>query len=152
MTNQNNEQRRDWHLTNRIEGWARPAAKKYTPNLAKRQHILTDSDGRYSSIVTVSIKPATTMYPSPALNIQLSNGNGSAYQRIADLEALKDFATALFSWADSLELTWDQAVEQGHQLETIQQEVETRASMFKELMSQMQDSPEPDQYQGMPQE
>lgn len=144
--NENNSQRRDYTLGKRIEGWAREAPKKFTPNLARRQHILSHPDGRYSSIFTTSIKPATQQFPSPAINIQLANGNGSAFQRIGSPDDLREFGHILAIWADELEAVWTVAVQDGARLESIQKEVETRAGMFKELIEQMNN--EPEQYAG----
>lgn len=143
---QDNSSRRDYTLGNRITGWAREAPKKYTPNLAKRQHILSDADGRYSTIVTVSIKPATQQFTAPAINVQMSNGNGSAFQRIGTLEDLRAFAHALALWSDELEQVWSAAVIQGQGLRDIQEEVEKRASMFAEMMQQMNNEPQQPDY------
>jgi len=151
MTTPNdNSVRKDYTLGNRITGWARQAPKKYTPNLAKRQHILSDADGRYSSVLTATIKPATQQFPAPALNIQMSNGNGSAFQRIGGLDELQALGHQISLWADELKTIWSAAVIQGVELNNIQKEVEQRASMFSELMSQMKD--EPQQFDGVPQE
>lgn len=140
--NNDNAERRDYSLTNRIEGWARPAAKKYTPSLAKRQHILGDPDGRWSSIFTVTIKPATQQYPSPALNLQISNGNGSAFQRIGGLEDLEEFAGALLSWTIELKDIWVLAKKDGQLLEQASKDVQQRADMLREMMTTFQQEPE----------
>ncbi len=130
----------DYSLGQRTVGFQRPVSKKYTPNLAKRQCILSDADGRWSSTVTVSIKPATTQFTKPALNVQMSNGNGSAFQRIGNLQELKEFAHQVAIWADELEPTWQTAIAQGELLETAQRDVQARVDMFQELMNM---SPEP---------
>lgn len=146
MSNDNtNSARRDYTLGNRITGWAREAPKKYTPSLAKKQTILA-GEGQYSTIFAVSIKPATQQYPRPALNVQMSNGNGSAFQRISSVEELRAFAHQIAVWADELEHVWAAAVLDGERLASIQMEVETRANMFKEMMENMPS--EPAQYDG----
>lgn len=141
---------REYTLGDRITGWARPQTKKYTPNLAKRQTILGTENGKFSSILAITIKPPTQQFTSPACNLQVSNGNGSAFQRIDGPQALRVLAHELLVWADELEPIWMGAVAEGTRLETIQREVENRANMFKELIEQM--GQEPSQPEWTPQE
>lgn len=146
----NNNPSPDFSLGKRMTGFVREAPKKFTPNAAKRQTILGHPDGRYSSILAVTIKPPTQQFPSPAFNLQVSNGNGSAFQRISGPADLRELAHALALWADELEPLWTTLLAQGEQLTSIQKEVEQRASMFKEMIEQMGN--EPPQFDDIPQE
>lgn len=132
---------RDYSLGQRTTGFQRPVAKKFTPTLAKKQHNLTDAAGRWTSVVTISIKPATQLWPAPALNVQIANGNGSAFQRVGDLTDLADFAVFLMQCCEDLKPIWDDAIVKGTALENIQKEVNERAEQFAQMMNAMGGEP-----------
>lgn len=142
-----NSGRRDYTLGHRIEGFARPASKKFTPNLAHREHVLSDSDGRWSTVVTVSIKPATQQWPAPAVNVQMSNGNGSAFQRIGGIQELRDFASAILVTCDTLEPIWTVALSEGKILEAAQDQVRVNMDMIREMVASQEPEQPPQEWE-----
>lgn len=140
----NNSKPQDYTLGQRTVGFQRPVSKKYTPNLAKRHYTLSDPDGRFTSTITLAIKPATQQWPNPALNLQLSNGNGSSFQRLDGLDSLRTLAVFLMESIEEFTPIWEKAAAEGKLIAAAQFDVEQRVAMFKELMEASgQEPPQP---------